>query len=304
MASLVVVHSPISPGDRFTLDREETTLGRSSDCDVVIGINVVSRRHARIDRRRDRFVLRDLNSSNGTYINNRRVQGPRLLRDGDRIRLGNTDSDFAARFESHSGPMTEREWLDSQDPWRMLNCLRDREGMGYRKLLLLAAACDRQFPGLWSQTPESGTGVEWSETDDGDLPIVDGGVRLAASMLRAFCTATTAGVLDSAGRASDLDVFCDSLCGLLRELGGNPFRPPGIKPSVLRWNDGTVVKLARAADRTQPQTSGHLDRDLLAVLADALEDAGCTDPELVGHLRGQGPHWRGCWAVDALLGKS
>ena len=42
----------------------------------------------------------------------------------------------------------------------------------------------------------------------------------------------------------------------------------------------------------------------LAVLADAVEEAGGTDAALLGHLRGAGPHVRGCWAVDALLGKS
>ena len=41
----------------------------------------------------------------------------------------------------------------------------------------------------------------------------------------------------------------------------------------------------------------------LPVLGDALEDAGCADPELLGHLRGPGPHVRGCWALDLLLGK-
>jgi hypothetical protein len=41
----------------------------------------------------------------------------------------------------------------------------------------------------------------------------------------------------------------------------------------------------------------------LAILADMLEEAGCADAELLGHLRGPGPHVRGCGAVDALLGK-
>jgi hypothetical protein len=44
--------------------------------------------------------------------------------------------------------------------------------------------------------------------------------------------------------------------------------------------------------------------DRLPLLADALEDAGCTDDELLGHLRAPGPHVRGCWAVDLVLGKS
>jgi hypothetical protein len=46
-----------------------------------------------------------------------------------------------------------------------------------------------------------------------------------------------------------------------------------------------------------------LDRVRLAVLADALEEAGCADANLLGHLRGPGPHVRGCFALDLLLGK-
>jgi hypothetical protein len=43
--------------------------------------------------------------------------------------------------------------------------------------------------------------------------------------------------------------------------------------------------------------------DPFAILADALEEAGCTDAAILSHLRGPGPHVRGCWVVDLLLGK-
>jgi hypothetical protein len=49
--------------------------------------------------------------------------------------------------------------------------------------------------------------------------------------------------------------------------------------------------------------SGTLDNSRLAILADALEEAGCTSEEILGHLRGPGPHVRGCWVVDLCLGK-
>ena len=42
----------------------------------------------------------------------------------------------------------------------------------------------------------------------------------------------------------------------------------------------------------------------LPILADALEEAGCTDPEILGHCRGPGEHVRGCWVVDLILGKA
>jgi hypothetical protein len=43
--------------------------------------------------------------------------------------------------------------------------------------------------------------------------------------------------------------------------------------------------------------------DRLPILADALEDAGCSDAAILAHLRSAGPHFRGCWAVDLLMGK-
>jgi hypothetical protein len=301
MASLHFVRGHVSPGARVPLDRDETILGRHPDCDVVMHDQFVGRRQVRIVRRRDRFVLDILNNFGGAmFINGRRLLGACLLRDGDQIHIGEN----VVEFESAPGRMTEREWLDFLDPWRMLNCWRDQNGMSQRKLLLVGAACVRQFPGLWPQRPEPVTGLEPSMVYNRDFPILDSGARLVASDLRAFCRRATAGVFEASERVSDLDAFCDSLCCLLHDLAGNPFRPPDITPSLLRWNDGTVVKLAGALDEAQSQTGGHLDRDLLAVLADAVEDAGCTDTELVGHLRGPGPHWRGCWAVDALLGKA
>jgi hypothetical protein len=94
-------------------------------------------------------------------------------------------------------------------------------------------------------------------------------------------------------------------CGLLRDIFGNPFRPsPPISPSLRDWNGGLVPRLAQAAydDRLMP--CGHLDQSRFAVLADALLDAGCPpDAEILLHLRGEGPHWRGCHVLDAILGR-
>jgi hypothetical protein len=85
---------------------------------------------------------------------------------------------------------------------------------------------------------------------------------------------------------------------LLHDIFPNPFQfPPVIDPACLRWQGGTVVKLAQAI---------YDDRafDRLPILADALDDAGCTDTVILNHLRGPGPHVRGCFALDLVLGKS
>jgi hypothetical protein len=93
-------------------------------------------------------------------------------------------------------------------------------------------------------------------------------------------------------------------CELVLDIFGNPFRPVSIPPAVLAWNDAVVVRLAQAAYDERLLPAGTLDNTRLAVLADALEEAGCTDADILGHLRGPGPHVRGCWPVDLCLGKS
>jgi hypothetical protein len=92
--------------------------------------------------------------------------------------------------------------------------------------------------------------------------------------------------------------------GLLRCIFGNPFRPPpAAEPTLLAWNGGLVGELAQSAYDDRRLPSGHLDPARLAVLADALEEAG-ADAELPRHLRAPGTHVRGCWPLDLLLGRA
>jgi hypothetical protein len=87
----------------------------------------------------------------------------------------------------------------------------------------------------------------------------------------------------------------------LRDLfGPPPFRPAAIAPSVRTWEDGLIVRLTEAAYQERHLPAGMLDEGRLAVLADALEEAGCTNGDILGHLRGRGPHVRGCWVVDVV----
>jgi hypothetical protein len=83
---------------------------------------------------------------------------------------------------------------------------------------------------------------------------------------------------------------------ILRELFGNPFKPVSVDRAWLRWNGGTVSALA-----AEVYAESAFDR--LPLLADSLEDAGCSETSLLGHLRGPGPHAHGCWALDLVLAK-
>ena len=74
---------------------------------------------------------------------------------------------------------------------------------------------------------------------------------------------------------------------------GNPFRPVAFDP---RWRTEDTLGLARGIYHERAFAR-------LPLLADALMDAGCDDDRLVGHCRWAGPHARGCWVVDLVLGK-
>ena len=81
---------------------------------------------------------------------------------------------------------------------------------------------------------------------------------------------------------------------VIGDIIGHPFCPHALDSKCLT----TQVKqlgLAIYEDGTY---------DLLTLLADAIEEAGCTQPDLLAHLRGPGPRFRGCWALDVVLGRN
>jgi hypothetical protein len=88
---------------------------------------------------------------------------------------------------------------------------------------------------------------------------------------------------------------------LIDDLIGNPFRSVCIDHA---WLTPDVARIAQVAYDERDLPEGTLQTDRLAILADALEEAGCTDAAILDHLRGPGPHVRGCWVIDLLLGKS
>jgi hypothetical protein len=86
-------------------------------------------------------------------------------------------------------------------------------------------------------------------------------------------------------------------CRLLRDIFHGPCSPVFIRRIWFRWNTGTINKLAQTI--YDERRFGDLP-----ILADALEEAGCDNPDVLAHCRQPGEHVRGCWVVDALLGKS
>ena len=81
---------------------------------------------------------------------------------------------------------------------------------------------------------------------------------------------------------------------LLSDIFGNPFRPLSFDPA---WRTSTAVALARQINESR-------DFGAMPILADALQDAGCENEDILGHCRGPGPHVRGCWVVDLILEKA
>jgi hypothetical protein len=221
--------------------------------------------------------------------------------------------------------MTEAEWMTCTDPMQMLNCPELKADA--RKLrLLLCGWCRRSWKDL---KPGSRLGVETAErAADGAVSRED--MRLAYRTSHSAHLSARGGIVAraannatlhdrnlpsavkftvrflqpgqsrwarrSAGAAGERVVVCQ----LLWDLFGSPFRPVLVEPA---WRTPAVLALARAAYEERVEPEGSLAVDRLAVLADALEDAGCTDLALLEHLRGPGPHVRGCHVLDAILHK-
>jgi hypothetical protein len=232
--------------------------------------------------------------------------------------------------------MTEAEWLACTDPKPMLEFLRGRASE--RKLRLFACACVRRVWHLLADA-RSRRAVEVAEryadgqADAEDLRLAVIGAENVADALAGSATtvvqeaqasaafaafnttlpaetaadysaanvgsaayhAATAAGAPSAASARNAERAGQS--HLLRDIFGNPLRPtPLIAPGWRAWDEGTVVKLAQAIYEKRAF-------DRLPILSDALEEAGCADASILGHLRGEGPHGRGCWAIDLLTGR-
>ncbi len=215
------------------------------------------------------------------------------------------------------GEVTESQWIACPNSLPMLLFVRDSEKASDRKLRLAAAACCRLvWPELRSKA--SRRAVELAEERaDGPVrdEVVETVVRASREAVR-MAGGATANATEMAYKAvlSDGPYAAASTVGygpdaareaaVLRDIFGPlPFREVHLDPSLLSWNDATLPRLAQSIydDRILPE--GTFDPERLAVLCDALEEASCRNEVVLEHLRGPGPHVRGCWVVDLLLRK-
>jgi Imm-5 like putative immunity protein len=205
-------------------------------------------------------------------------------------------------------PMTEAEWLACAEPLQMFGFVRSRGTL--RKEWLLACAGCRV---VWTRLPDdrSREAVEVAERfADGKASVEE--LKTAASKAIAAAVETKSSPTDdsrvnwlvfhatasfSRGAApavlAKLSQLGQDGATLLRDIFGNPFRLVTFTPE---WRTGTAVALARQMYESR-------DFSAMPILADALQDAGCDDADILDHCRGPGPHMRGCWLVDAVLNK-
>jgi hypothetical protein len=227
--------------------------------------------------------------------------------------------------------MTETEWLTCQDPTLMLEFLQEGGKATERKLRLFAVARCRlvwhlladersraavevaeQFAdGLLTRQEADAAFTEacaaslealrspdkWSETVLRFRRQRDPDKLRRAAFIAAFAVGNGVGAVESHIRGGEVKLV-DGLTRsrLLRDVFGIPFRTFPIDPLWLTWNGSTVAKLAQAIYDERRFTD-------LPILADALEEAGCDNADILAHRRSGGEHVRGCWVVDALLGK-
>jgi hypothetical protein len=205
--------------------------------------------------------------------------------------------------------VTAAEWLVCRDPIPMLELVRGKAGE--RKVRLLAVAFLRHLQHLMPEDRCEQVLEVAERYADGNASLKElkrARQQAEQALIRAAASAenVASAVWHATMRSRPMTVSFELLrdpgnaphfAALVRDGFGNPFRPsPPLPPAVLAWNDGTVRCMAegiydeRAFDR-------------LPILADALEEAGCDNPDILTHCRQPGSHVRGCWVVDLLLGK-
>jgi hypothetical protein len=211
--------------------------------------------------------------------------------------------------------MTESEWMAGTDPAPMLELVSGWSGE--RRPRLFACDCCRRLSYLFSDLDRavvdaiercaegliSAKDIYTSAgvPQTGPAPYTFGQphqvIREAASLVawigtrraRAFVVDVVRKAEGAAGRVAEWKRQSD----IVRCIFGNPFREGRFLPE---WRTDTVLVLAQ-------QMYDSRDFSAMPILADALQDAGCDNEDVLTHCRGEGSHVRGCWVVDLCLGK-
>lgn len=244
-------------------------------------------------------------------------------------------------------PMSEKRWLKSSRPQRMLDLLTDAND---RKFRLYGVACCRaalhRFPAAITVAERSDDGLasaeelaavheracrtvhtniswDWEAIEDMAVMVATGPsakVAATAHAMTAFargsrtqpwwmsgepdciftqralkrwsCVKNIFTVIPAILLRRWYSVKAEPEAEILRDVFGNPYRPVAMEAG---WSTEVVRTLARVIYHERRYED-------MPVLADAVEDAGCAQTELLRHLREKAHHVRGCWALDVLLG--
>ncbi len=181
--------------------------------------------------------------------------------------------------------MTEAEWATTTDALAMQTYVR-AEGVSVRRLQLFVVACGSV---IWhTMNPKARPGFE-------ALRRTAEGIGTRANRKRLATCGPLPEWLDwvhgIGGRTPEV---YEATAVLAREVFGNPFRPVVFSPM---WRTDTALSLARGMYESR-------DFGAMPILADALQDAGCDNEDVLNHCRDDKQvHVRGCWVVDLVLGK-
>jgi hypothetical protein len=216
--------------------------------------------------------------------------------------------------------MREEDWLECNDPDAMLAFLSLRAG-GRKFRLFVCACCRRAWHLLREDTRKWVEVVERHVDGLASLDEVNAASRqadLAWFSYQHVVMSAAHGLLEPlsaaiphalrlargiAGEGTPAEE-CDARfreeravqAALLHDVYGNPFRVYKRERGWITFQNHFAFKLALTTYRNRTF-------DDLPILADAVEEAGCTDAAILSHLRSAGPHVRGCWALDLILGK-
>jgi hypothetical protein len=218
--------------------------------------------------------------------------------------LGERASDRKLRLLSCAYCRARWHWLGNPDQ-RIVRCVEAVEG--FTDGLISASELSAARAGAAVALGESWDAAPGDSYLAGNVRIAEAAVRAAEGSTSWIAGRKTTGgmpavpLLEALVRLSREEA--PGLATLLRDLFGDPVRPVTVHPGWLAYHNGIVPRLAQAAYAERQFPDGTLDYARLALVGDALEDAGCADVWLLGHLRVAGAHVRGCWALDLILSK-